>query len=85
VIAVAEQPDQKHLEEIVESYHVLQAECASCRLMLQPDWQFCAGCGVRLATECPACGVPLPPPGATHCGACGIELPHGTTAAARAG
>lgn len=68
-------PDPKHLQEIVESYRALRTECAACRLALKPDWQFCAHCGVRLATECPNCGVPLPPPGATHCGACGIELP----------
>ncbi|HYM14492.1 MAG TPA: zinc ribbon domain-containing protein [Dehalococcoidia bacterium] len=70
------EPDPQRLEEIVLSYRTLAGECGSCRAAFQPDWQFCAHCGVRLATACPACGVPLPPLGATHCGACGIELPH---------
>jgi len=72
---MAEDPKFKHLEQITMAYEALKGECPQCRSQIQPDWQFCAHCAMRLATACPGCGVPLPPAGATHCGSCGIELP----------
>ncbi len=55
--------------------HQLHQECNACREEIQPDWQFCAYCGVRLATSCPGCGQPLPPAGAKSCPNCGLAIP----------
>jgi hypothetical protein len=30
---------------------------------------------VRLATQCPGCGNPLPPAGALSCPSCGLAIP----------
>ena len=46
-----------------------------CRREIEAHWQFCAHCGTRLATHCPGCGNPLPPPGAHACPRCGLALP----------
>lgn len=43
-----------------EAFHVLAQECQECRRDIEPHWQFCAHCGIRLATQCPGCGHPLP-------------------------
>jgi predicted amidophosphoribosyltransferase len=69
----------EHLEQIAIAYRSLNGECSRCRNELQPDWQFCAHCEARLATECPGCGVPLPPAGASHCGHCGMVLAGATS------
>jgi hypothetical protein len=50
-------------------------ECRECRSELEAYWQFCAHCGIRLATHCPGCGNPLPPPGAHACPRCSLVLP----------
>jgi hypothetical protein len=50
-------------------------ECRACRRELDAHWQFGAHCGIRLATHCPGCGNPLPPPGAHACPRCGLALP----------
>ncbi len=42
---------------------------------IETNWQFCAHCGVRLASECPGCGKPLPPAGAPSCLNCGLAIP----------
>ncbi|MCX6050002.1 MAG: zinc ribbon domain-containing protein [Chloroflexi bacterium] len=55
--------------------HDLQQECNTCRQEIETDWQFCAHCGVRLATHCPGCGNPLPPAGAQSCPSCGLAIP----------
>jgi predicted amidophosphoribosyltransferase len=55
--------------------HELQQECTICREEIEADWQFCAHCGVRLATRCPGCGNPLPPAGAQACPNCGLAIP----------
>ena len=59
-------------QNIELAFRTLNQECTRCAAELRPEWQFCAHCDARLATECPACGVPLPPAGATHCGHCGL-------------
>lgn len=58
-----------------EAFHILAQECQECRQDIEPHWQFCAHCGIRLATSCPGCGNPLPPVGAYACGHCGLPLP----------
>jgi predicted amidophosphoribosyltransferase len=50
-------------------------ECRDCRREIEAHWQFCAHCGIRLATHCPGCGNPLPPLGAHACPRCGVALP----------
>ncbi|MGE3540662.1 MAG: zinc ribbon domain-containing protein [Candidatus Tectimicrobiota bacterium] len=58
-----------------EAFHVLMQECLECRKDIEPHWQFCAHCGIRLATSCPGCGNPLPPAGAQTCPSCALPLP----------
>lgn len=58
-----------------EAFHVLIQECQECQKDIEPHWQFCAHCGIRLATSCPGCGTPLPPAGAYACPSCGLPLP----------
>lgn len=58
-----------------DELHQLAQECDACRQEVEPNWQFCAHCGVRLATQCPGCGQPLPPAGATACPNCGLVIP----------
>ncbi|MEZ4862448.1 MAG: zinc ribbon domain-containing protein [Caldilineaceae bacterium] len=55
--------------------HQLILECQACQEEVEPNWQFCAHCGTRLATSCPGCGNPLPPVGARACLHCGLEIP----------
>ena len=50
-------------------------ECSACQREVERHWQFCAHCGVRLATQCPGCGSPLPPVGAHACPHCGLAMP----------
>ena len=57
------------------AFHKLMAECNDCQEEIEPNWQFCAHCGTRLATRCPGCGNPLPPAGATACLHCGLAIP----------
>lgn len=73
-MADAKDADQDNQERVSVAFRALGNECSACRQSLQPDWQFCAHCAARLATECPACGVALPPAGAHHCGHCGLIL-----------
>ena len=56
-------------------FHQLVQECKTCQEEIETNWQFCAHCGVRLATECPGCGKPLPPAGAPSCLNCGLAIP----------
>jgi rRNA maturation endonuclease Nob1 len=58
-----------------DELHQLVLECQTCQEEVEPNWQFCAHCGVRLATRCPGCGNPLPPVGARACPSCGLEIP----------
>ncbi len=58
-----------------EAFHVLMHECEECRKDIEPHWQFCSHCGIRLATSCPGCGNPLPPAGSYACPHCGLPLP----------
>lgn len=66
-------------EEIIlqqrNAFHTLQIECETCKTEIDLHWQFCAHCGVRLATRCPGCGNPLPPAGAPSCPNCGLAIP----------
>ena len=55
--------------------HAFLHECTTCQQDIEPNWQFCAHCGTRLAITCPGCGAPLPPAGAHSCPACGLEIP----------
>ena len=63
-------PLQQH-----RSYQDFVRECYACQKEIEPDWQACAHCGTRLATECPGCGNPLPPAGAQMCPSCGLAMP----------
>jgi len=56
-------------------YRDFVRECQACQQEVEPDWQACAHCGARLATECPGCGKPLPPAGAQLCPSCGLAIP----------
>lgn len=59
-----------------EEWHFLVQECQDCRKDIEPHWQFCAHCGIRLETHCPGCGNALPPLGSHSCPTCGLALPH---------
>jgi hypothetical protein len=59
------------------AFHHFMRECRACQQELEPHWQFCAHCGVRVATPCPGCGNPLPPAGAPACPSCGLAIPQG--------
>jgi predicted amidophosphoribosyltransferase len=72
------QPKDEHEMVLLQrraELHDLHQECGVCREEIEPDWQFCAHCGVRLATHCPGCGNPLPPAGAQNCPSCGLAIP----------
>ena len=56
-------------------YQEFVRECHACQQEIEPDWQACAHCGERLATQCPGCGNPLPPAGAQLCPSCGLAIP----------
>ena len=82
------QPKQDEDHEMVliqrrAELHVLHQECNTCRAEIEPDWHFCAHCGVRLATRCPGCGNPLPPAGAQSCPSCGLAIPQVNKTAAQ--
>jgi predicted amidophosphoribosyltransferase len=74
-----QQPEQAEVESALlkrhAELHQLIQECQDCQREIESHWQFCAHCGVRLATQCPNCGNPLPPLGAQACPACGLALP----------
>ena len=70
-----EQSDAAAILKLREELHQLAQECRDCRSEIEPHWQYCAHCGVRLATHCPNCHNPLPPAGAPACPACGLALP----------
>jgi predicted amidophosphoribosyltransferase len=58
-----------------EAFHQFIQECRECQQATEFHWQFCAHCGIRLATQCPGCGNPLPPAGAHACPSCGLAIP----------
>ena len=74
-----QQSEERRLETFVlkrqEEFHQFLQECRDCRREIEAHWQFCAHCGIRLATHCPGCGNPLPPAGAAACPRCGLSLP----------
>ena len=76
-----QQSEQSRLEssllKLHEEFHQLIQECHECQREIEPHWQVCAHCGVRLATHCPGCCNPLPPAGAHACPRCGLALPQG--------
>ena len=57
------------------AFHQFLQECRDCRRDIETHWQFCAHCGIRLATHCPGGDHPLPPAGAYACPRCGLTLP----------
>jgi predicted amidophosphoribosyltransferase len=61
--------------KLQEAFHQFIQECLDCRREMEAHWQFCAHCGIRLATHCPGCDNPLPPTGAHTCPRCGLTLP----------
>jgi hypothetical protein len=71
----AQSQQESALLKLQQEFHQLLQECLDCRREIAPHWQFCAHCGVRLATHCPGCGNPLPPAGAAACLRCGLALP----------
>lgn len=70
-------PKQEELLTMVERFHQFLRQCQQCQAEAAPHWQYCATCGIRLATACPGCGSPLPPAGARFCPHCGVEIPKG--------
>jgi predicted amidophosphoribosyltransferase len=68
---------ESSLLKLQEEFHQLIHECHECQREIEPHWQVCAHCGVRLATHCPGCGNPLPPAGTHACPRCGLALPQG--------
>ena len=78
-----QQCEEKRLDSSVlklqEAFHQFIQECQECQGEIEPHWQVCAHCGVRLATHCPGCGNPLPPAGAHACPRCGVVLPQGSS------
>ena len=70
-----ESQEESAVLKLQEELHRLVHECRECRRELDAHWQFCAHCGVRLATHCPGCNNPLPPLGAHACPRCGLALP----------
>src|SRR5438128_10571976 len=74
-----QQSEQSRMEsallKLQAEFHQLLQECRDCRREIEPHWQVCAHCGVRLATHCPGCGNPLPPAGAHACPRCGLVFP----------
>ena len=70
-----ESREEAALLKLQEEFRHLVHECGDCRREIESHWQFCAHCGTRLATHCPGCGNPLPPPGAHACPRCGLALP----------
>ena len=70
-----ESREEAALLKLQEEFRHLVHECRECRSELEAHWQFCAHCGIRLATHYPGCGNPLPPPGAHACPRCGLALP----------
>ena len=74
-----QQSEQRQVESSVlklqEELHQFIHECQECQREIEPHWQVCTHCGVRLATHCPGCGNPLPPVGAQVCPRCGVTLP----------
>ena len=60
-----------------EAFHRFMRECRACQQEIEPHLQFCAHCGIRVATPCPGCGNPLPPAGAHACPSCGLAIPQG--------
>jgi rRNA maturation endonuclease Nob1 len=63
------------LLKLREEFQEFMRACHDCQREIEPHWQFCAHCGIRLATHCPGCGNPLPPAGAHACPRCGVVLP----------
>ena len=49
------------MRKLHEEFHQFMHECQACQREIEPHWQVCAHCGIRLATHCPGCGNPLPP------------------------
>ena len=70
-----ERREESTLLKLQEEFHQFMQECRDCRSEIEGHWQFCAHCGIRLATHCPGCGNPLPPLGAHACPRCGVALP----------
>ena len=74
-----QQSEESRIESSVqkrqEEFHQFLQECRDCRREIDAHWQFCAHCGIRLATHCPGCDNPLPPAGAHACPRCGLALP----------
>ena len=74
-----QQTEQSQVESALlklrEEFHQFMQECRDCQREIEPHWQFCAHCGIRLATHCPGCGNALPPAGAHACPRCGLALP----------
>ena len=66
---------ESRLLKLHEEFQQFIQECHDCQREIEPHWQFCAHCGIRLATHCPGCGNPLPPAGAHACPRCGLALP----------
>ena len=47
--------------------------CDNCGAGNPPGFQFCGGCGQKLAQSCPSCGTQLQP-GFQFCGNCGTQF-----------
>ena len=54
-----ERQEESTLLKLHEEFHQFMQECRDCRREIEAHWQFCAHCGIRLATHCPGCGAPV--------------------------
>ena len=69
------QEDVERLLRQLEAFRLFIRQCGACQAEVPQTWQYCAHCGLRLATQCPGCGNPLPPKGARFCPHCGLAIP----------
>ena len=68
-------PSESELLRLRKLIETFTKRCQRCQLTMPMDWQYCAQCGLRLATQCPGCSKPLPPTGGLFCPYCGLEIP----------
>jgi hypothetical protein len=55
-----ERRGESTLLKLHEEFHQFMQECRDCRREIEGHWQFCAHCGIRLATHCPGCATRCP-------------------------
>jgi hypothetical protein len=56
-----ESREEAALLKLQEEFRHFVHECRECRSELEAHWQFCAHCGIRLATHLPRLRQPVTP------------------------